>query len=96
MAVGENVLAHSSVSNGNYLSIQPGAGVEWQLLDLYFGGAWELYRTDGTNAIKIDEGITTGSLQQRKMIASNGIYFRIKNVSGGSVYMGYDGIIKKE
>lgn len=95
MAVGDNVLAHTSVSNNATLTIQPGAGVEWMLTSLYFGGMWELYRTDGTNTILVDYGFGSGSLQNRKIKATNTIYYTIKNVSGGTVYMGYDGVIWK-
>lgn len=95
MAVGDNVLSHSSIANNASLTIRPGSGEEWILHNLYFGGAWELYRTDGTNTIKVDSGTGVRMLTQLKLKATYSIYYTIKNVSGGSVYMGYDGVIWK-
>lgn len=95
MAAGDNVLAHSSIANNASLTIRPGASVEWQIFNLYMGGDWELYRTDGTHAVLIDSGSEPGSIQKRSMIASNTIYFTVKNVSGGSAYFGYDALVVK-
>lgn len=95
MAVGDNVLAHSSVANGSYLTIRPGSGEEWIINNLFMGGAWELYRTDGTNAIKVDSGSGVRMLTQLKLKATYSIYFTIKNVSGSAAYTGYDGVIWK-
>jgi hypothetical protein len=96
MAVGDSVISHSSIANSASLTIQPGsAGVEWLITNLYFGGAWELYRTDGSNTIKIDSGSGVRMLTSIKLKATYTTYFTIKNVSGGTVYMGYDGVIWK-
>lgn len=94
MAVGDSVLAHSSIANGSSLTIQTGsAGVEWLIQNLYMGGAWELYRTDGTHTILVDSGGDAGSLVNINLKVSYTTYYTLKNVSGGSVYMGYDAII---
>ena len=95
MTIGDSVSAHSSVLNNAYLTIQPGAGAEWMIQNLYFGGSWNLFRTDGSNTILITTGTGAGSLQNRDMICTNGIYYTIQNVSGGTVYMGYDGFVIK-
>lgn len=95
MAIGDTVSAHSTINDTIALSIRPTGTAEWIIFNFYFGGSWELYRTDGTHDVLIDFGSGSGSIQQRKMIASNGIYFKIKNVSGGAAYFGYDGVVKK-
>lgn len=95
MAVGDVASAHSSVSNGSSLTIQPGSSIEWVLHNIYYGGAMELYRTDGSNTIKIASDDLLGCLGGLCLHATNSIYYSLKNVSGGAVYMGYDGIITK-
>jgi hypothetical protein len=84
----------SSVSNNNYLDIQPGAGAYWKVDNLNYAGAIEIYRSDGTNNIKIDADTTFGARQNLTMRASNTLYPRIKNVSGGDLLLGYNAIIE--
>lgn len=92
--VNETVTAHSSVANGSYLTIQPSAGQEYIVQNIYgpYGSALELYRTDGTNDIKIDYANSEGGWGLVKHFVTNGIYLKVKNVSGGSIYVGYDGV----
>jgi hypothetical protein len=93
MAIGSSVITHSSVANSAVLTIQPTAGAVWVIQNLYMGGAWEIHRTDGTNDITIMAGVTADSIQNRDMLVSNTIYLTLKNVSGGAIYMGYDGYV---
>lgn len=95
MAAGDNVNAYNSVANGAYLDIKPGAGAVWQIFNIYCGGDWELYLSNGTNNIKIDGNYGSGSIQKRSMVVTNTQYLRIRNVSGGSRFFGYDGVIWK-
>jgi len=94
MAVNDVVTAHSSVADTASLTIQPGTGAEWLIKNIYFGGAVELYRTDGTNAIKIDADPSAGRLSGSWLL-TNGVYLALKNVSGGAAYLGYDGMVTK-
>jgi len=96
MAVGDNVLAHSSVAAAASLTIRPGAGAEWILNNIYMGGPWELYRTDGVNTILVDYGASAGSVQNRKIKCTNSIYYTLKNTHASvTYYYGYDGVIWK-
>lgn len=95
MAVGDVVAAHSSVAASGYLDIQPGSGVEWVIHNLYYGAAMELYRTDGTNDVKIDSDSTAGCRMGAVFHVTNSYYLRLKNVSASSAYFGYDGVVTK-
>lgn len=95
MAAGDVVSSLTSTANNGTLSAQPGSGVEWVLHNVYFGGAMELYYTDGTNSIKIDSDTTLGARLGTVFHVNNTRYIQIKNVSGGTVYLGYDGVITK-
>lgn len=96
MAVGDSVTSHSSIANNASLTIQPGsAGVEWMIHNLLLGGAWELYKTDGSNTILVDYGSMAGMKQRLTLKSTYTEYYSLKNVSGGTVYMGYEGVIWK-
>jgi len=95
MAAGDVVSGHASVNNGAYLDIQPGAGAEWIIHNLFYGGAAEIYRTNGSNDVKIDSDTALGCMMGRCFHVTNSIYLRIKNVSGGAVYCGHDGVVTK-
>jgi hypothetical protein len=94
MTVNHAVTALTLITNGNSLTIQPAAGVEWIIHNIEFVGACEVYKTDGTHPIQIYAGTT--SLLGFQFHLTNGIYFTVKNVSGGDFYISYDGIITVE
>lgn len=96
MTVGDVVTAHSVVLTTSYLDIQPSGTATWGIQNFYIpdGVLCEVYRTDGTNEILLYKGSTTLQLPQ-PFHATNSIYFRIKNVSGSSSYLGFDGRITK-
>lgn len=94
MAAGDTVTALTSVNAAASLSVQPGASIEWLITNIYASGAYELYRTEGSNPIKI----YTGSGAEIKAVnfrCTNAQYFTIKNTTGGALYFGYDGIVWK-
>ena len=96
MALGDAVVvASTSVANGSSLTIQPGSGIEWIIHNIYVpeDSAIEVYATDGANPIKFDSN--SGGFRQEHWHLTNAQYITVKNVSGGSIYMKYDGIITK-
>ena len=98
MPAGDTVIAHTNIANGSSLTIRPAlSGPEWMITNLFMfqGGSWELYRTDGTNSMLIMNGNGVGSLQRRSMIATWAVYFTLKNTSGITATLGYDGVVIK-
>jgi hypothetical protein len=97
MAVGDAVLVHSNVANDNYLTIQPASGDEYIITNIWAAGAIEVYMSDGTNNVLIENtAVEPYSFNNYKWIASNSYYLKVKNVSGGSVYIGCSGIKIKD
>lgn len=95
MAAGDTVVAFASVANDASQTIQPGAGIEWLISNLYFGQAAEVYRTNGSNPILVYTATANTYLNINSRL-TNGQYLTVKNKSGGaSAYFGYDGIIWK-
>jgi hypothetical protein len=93
MAAGSVVTDLSSVADDAYLTIQPGASNEWVINNIYYAGAVEVYRYDGTNSILFASDTAAGALIQCNFRCKNGDYIRVKNVSGDAAILGYDGIV---
>lgn len=95
MAAGDTYLVGlTQETNGSSLTIQPSGTIEAVVHNIYVpeGSAWELYRTDGSNPIKIDHDAATGRYNLQIHV-TNAQYLTLKNVSGATIYMGVDGII---
>lgn len=95
MAAGDIINGHSSISNNSYLTLQPDSGVEWCIHNILYAGAVELEYYDGTNTIKFDADSAFGARLNLCLHCTNSKYYRVKNVSGGSIYIGYDGVQTK-
>lgn len=96
MAVGDvYVQGPSSIGNGSYFDITPGSGVEVTIHNIYYAGAVEFERYDGTNLIKFDSDAAYGARLGGLYHCTNTNRVRVKNVSGGSIYIACDGIQTK-
>ncbi len=93
MAAGDVVTDLQSVADDAYLTIQPASGNEWIINNIYYSGAVEIYRYDGTNSILFYSDSTAGGLIYCNFRCTNGDYIRVKNVSGDAAILGYDGIV---
>ena len=96
MAVGDAVVvASTSVASGSSMTIQPDVGIEWIIHNIYVPptASVEMYTTDGTNPILVDSN--TGGWIGFFFHLTNAQYMTIKNTSGSTIYMKYDGIISK-
>lgn len=92
---GELLNSLESVAAGQYMTIQSTTGQEWIIKNINFGNITaEIYQTDGTNNILVDTvvGTSTGGSYKCDFRCTNTKYYRVKNTSGGAVYIGYDGV----
>lgn len=85
----------TNVSDQAFIAFQPIAPAEIVLHNIYVpnGAGVELYWSDGTNDILIDSG--TESYNDWKFHCTNTVYVRLKNVSGGDIRIGGDGMYTK-
>lgn len=96
MAVGDvSQFGPTSVANNSYLDLQPSAGVEVTVHNIYYAGAVEFYYYDGTNQIMFDSDTGAGARLGYVYHCTNSKRVRVKNVSGGSIYIAADGIQTK-
>lgn len=97
MAQGEVFSAGpSAVADAAFMDVQPGASVEAVIHNLYLPAAangYELHWYDGTTSEKIDT--LQGSLYNCMIHVTNSRRIRVKNVSGSSQNLGYDGVQTK-
>jgi hypothetical protein len=96
MARGDVTSALQSLAASAVLTIQPAAGVEWVIHDLYFGAACDVKFTNGTDSITIESPTAAGQRNNRAHHATSTRYFTITNTSGGTAVFGYDGVITRE
>ena len=92
--IGSMAYGRAQLLNNQYLDILPTtAGEEWTIhnINIPFGYACEIYQTDGTNPIL--DMHTTNSLHSYSYHCNTSSYYTIKNVSGYTIYVSYDGII---
>jgi len=94
MAVGDVVSNLQSVSASAYLTIQPSAGVEWVIHNIYHESDIEVYFTNGTNEVKVDSESGNGDLQGVWHV-TNSYYLKVKNVDTAAKLIGYDGVVTK-
>ena len=98
MAAGDAYIkAPTSTANASYLDLQPGAGVEVVIHDIYVatGSAYEVYYSDGTNNILYLSMPAGGGALNLQAHCSNTNYVRVKNTSGSTMYMAASGMTTK-
>ena len=87
----------TSITDTSFLDIQPGAGIEWVIHNVYVpvGTDVEFEYFDGTNIIKFDEDAVDGTRFMVNWHVTNTSRVRVKNVSGGTAFLAADGIVTK-
>jgi hypothetical protein len=95
MAVGDVYQAFGSVNASNFLTVQPNAGVEVAIHNIYHEAEVELYYSNGTYDIKFDADSSFGVVYNTCIRLTNTYYLKIKNVNAGAKYIACDGVVTK-
>jgi len=95
MAIGDVYSGLQSVDAGAYLDIQPSAGVEAVVHNIYHDGDIQLEQYDGTNSLIFDTDVGAGIYAKYSFHVTNSIRIRVKNTMGTAKLIGYDGVITK-
>ncbi len=87
----------TSIADLGFLDIQPAASIEWVIHNAYVpeGKAVEFYYYNGTDLILFDSDTAGGTRFNHNWHVTNTKYVRIKNVSGGAIFLAADGIVTK-
>jgi len=95
-SAGDVFIAYSNdLADDGTLNAQPAAGGEAVIHNIWFGGAVEIYRNDGTHTVLIDSAPAAGVMSWLSYHVTNTDYITIKNVSNGAADVGYDGMYTK-
>lgn len=94
MAVGDAVVDNSSVATTAFLDIQPGAGVEWFVHNIFHEADIEVSWYDGTNTITVEQYLSNGRRPMGVRV-TNSIRLRVKNLDAGTKRIGYDAVVTK-
>lgn len=95
MAKGDVVSALMSVSGFAYLTIQPSAGVEYVIHNVYHENTITLQQYDGSVGVFFDTSAGQGAYSSFQFHATNSLYFRVLNSSSSFQTIGWDGIQTK-
>lgn len=89
------IISPATVTNTNYMTIQPSAGVECIVKNIISSGAAEVYLYDGTYSVLIDSSAGAVSWLNWSIDITNAVYIRVKNVSGTDQIMAATGVQTK-
>ena len=98
MAISDAVTAWASKASAATTTVQPGSGVEWLIHTLVAGSgkSMEVYLTsDAGSTFTLIDTITGGSVHGLTYRLTNAVYMQLKNVSGGTAFNGYQGVVTK-
>ena len=95
MAQGDVISGISSLAQNGTMMIQPPAGEEWILHNLYFDKAIEISFYDGTNILVFAYHNFQGILPWMARHLTNSRYYRVKALKTGTTLVGYDGVQTK-
>ena len=95
MAVGDVKSDLQVVASGAFFDIKPPTGEEWVIHNIYHSAEAELYFTDGTNMIKISKHDSEGGWLCYWFHVTETHWLKVKNISTGDAYIGYDGVQTK-
>ena len=95
MAVGDVFSGLSSIAAAGYLDIQPAAGVEVVIHNIYHESDVQIEFYDGTNSLIFDTDTGAGIYAKYAFHVTNAIRIRVKNTNAAAKLIGYDGIVTK-
>lgn len=96
MAIGDAVGDLQSIGADALLTIQPGAGIEWIIHNVYHEDSAEIYLVESTNELLFDSDAAKGSWSSFFLHLTNSHYLKVKNKAATAKLIGYDGIVGKE
>lgn len=98
MAAGDAYIkAPASVAAAGFMDLQPGAGVEVVIHDIYVptGTSYEIYFSDGTNNILYLSMGSGGGALNLQAHCTNTNYVRVKNTSAAAALLAASGMTTK-
>ena len=82
-------------NNQSYILKPTEVGTVWLVRQISSEGAWELYQTNGTQSIKINEGSGNDFIGKLEIIVTFETWLELKNVSGDEKDLGEGHVVMK-
>jgi len=95
MAVGDVFSGLSSIAAAAYLDIQPAAGVEVVIHNIYHESDVQIEFYDGTNSLIFDTDTGAGVYAKYAFHVTNARRIRVKNTAAAAQLIGYCGVQTK-
>jgi len=95
LAVGDVFSGISSIAAAAYLDIQPSAGVEAVIHNIYHESDVQIEFYDGTNSLIFDTDTGAGVYAKYAFHVINARRIRVKNTAVAAKLIGYDGVQTK-
>ena len=84
----------SAVNSGAYNTIQPGNGVTWKIINIFWEYDVVISWYDGTHEISLPAETGAGSWLNLELYVTNAVYLRVKNSHASlAKNIGYSGVI---
>ena len=96
MVKGDAVGGVANVNAAAYMTIQPSAGIELIVHNVYHEAGAKIYIVEGSNKLCFDTHTEGGAWATFFFHVSNTHYLEVENTDAGVALIGYDGIISKE
>lgn len=96
MTRGDVVSDMSSKATMAYLTIQPAAGIEWVVHNIYHEAEVGIYIAKGTDYLLFGSAAAKGSWSAHFFHLTNTHYLLVQNTNVGTKLISYDGIVTKE
>lgn len=98
MASGDAVGSIENINDDAAITIKPGAGIEWIVHNLFVPdgsptNSVQVHVVDGSGSMLIGE--ISSSMLQMTFHISNTQWLTMTNKTGGTILLGYDGIVVK-
>lgn len=92
MARGDVKSANASIAAAAFQDINPPAGEEWVIHNIYHEDSVTLDFFDGTNSLVFDSVVGKGVYAKYQFHVRNGVRIRVKNDAAAAKFIGYDGM----
>lgn len=92
MAAGNMVGGTTSIAASGTYDIKPGAGVEWDVHNVYYNNQIKFSMTDGTNVVDFDTDTAQGARLGLTTHVSNTYWLRLTNTGASALLIAYDGM----
>ncbi|MHA1286993.1 MAG: hypothetical protein ACTSPB_06255 [Candidatus Thorarchaeota archaeon] len=96
MSIGDTVISLFELPGLSTVDIQPSAGIEWEIHNIFVGATCLLSITDGSTSLQIETLGPDSPIEKAKFEITNSVYLQLENTTGSTTLVSYMGVVVKE